>query len=104
LILDNFSVHKCASVQTILEQANIDAIFIPGGLTPILQPLDVGINKALKDKIRDAYGRWARNTFNLDVGLGKPHRRDVAQWVSYAWGEISEESIRNSFFWCGLDM
>lgn len=90
------------SVREALEALSCDPLFIPGGLTPQLQPLDISINKPFKDKIRDAYSKWARNTFNPESGLAKPGREEVAEWVSYSWDSISSDTIKNGFAHAGL--
>jgi hypothetical protein len=97
LILDKYSVHRMESFRNQLASSSCDAIYIPGGLTPILQPLDIAVNKPFKDHIRDAYSRWARSTFDSELGLSKPTRRDIAEWVRIAWTAIRPETIVSGF-------
>lgn len=104
LLLDTFTVHRMPSVIDALRLLSCDPLFIPGGLTPILQPLDISINKPLKDNIRDAYSRWARNSFDPERGLAKPGRKEVAEWVLTAWHSISSEAITNGFTQAGLQI
>lgn len=95
-------MHKTPNVTTAFEGVNCDILFIPGGLTPVLQPLDISVNKPVKDYIRDAYSRWARNTFNPESGLARPQRKDIAEWLAFAWNSISTETIKNGFIEAGL--
>jgi hypothetical protein len=44
LILDSFCGHTTEEVKKILKSRNTDQVIIPGGLTSMLQPLDVCIN------------------------------------------------------------
>jgi hypothetical protein len=104
LLLDTYSVHRMQTVQEAIQALNCDTIFIPGGLTPILQPLDISVNKPVKDYIRDAYSRWARNTFNVERGLARPERKDVATWLSQAWNLVSIDTIKNGFSTAGLQI
>ena len=58
LILDRFKVHAMPEVVKKLNDLNIDVVFIPAGLTFILQPLDVYINKPLKDAMKDEFEKF----------------------------------------------
>ncbi|XP_051919102.1 activating signal cointegrator 1 isoform X2 [Hippocampus zosterae] len=49
--------HKI-SVKNQVKQMNSELAVIPGGLTKELQPLDVGINRAFKVKLRTAWEQW----------------------------------------------
>jgi hypothetical protein len=51
LILDSFRGHLVDSVKHQLYIKNTNIAVIPGGLTPKLQPLDVGVNKCFKIKV-----------------------------------------------------
>lgn len=48
LVIDSASFHKSDNILTLLENNNVILAVIPGGLTPIVQPLDTHINVALK--------------------------------------------------------
>ena len=52
LIMDKASSHISKESIKFLEENNIAYNLIPAGLTPILQPLDISINKVLKDNIK----------------------------------------------------
>ena len=58
LVLDQFSVHKLATVKKRLQELNTDIILIPPGLTCKLQPLDVYVNKPLKDQLRKLWSSY----------------------------------------------
>lgn len=49
LVLDLFSVHRTQGVLDTFLANNITASLIPGGPTPLVQPLDIRINPTPKD-------------------------------------------------------
>ena len=53
-----------SSVVDLIQQAGVEVEFMPGGLTGLCQPLDIGINKPLKNHI---YQKWEE--YMLSVGL-----------------------------------
>ena len=52
LVYDTFEAHETDSVKSSFKCENTDLAMIPGGLTSILQPLDVSLNKPFKDEVR----------------------------------------------------
>jgi len=52
LVFDSFEAHMTDRVKRALECENMNLAVIPGGLTSILQPLDVSLNKPFKDGVR----------------------------------------------------
>jgi len=54
LILDSYAAHYSKEVRTHLtKNPNVKLALIPGGLTPILQPLDYTINASFKRYIKE---------------------------------------------------
>ena len=58
LVLDAFEAHVTDSVKTAIARENTNLAVIPGGLTSILQPLDVSLNKPFKDNVRRRWMEW----------------------------------------------
>lgn len=59
LVLNSFrGRHLVEAVQEKLKELRTDIAVIPGGLTSVLQPLDVSINKPFKDNVRRLYTNW----------------------------------------------
>ena len=92
-------------VKEALRQRKIDVAVIPGGLTPVLQPLDKCLNKPLKDSVRNKYLAWMISGPLECTPSGKkkpPTRNLVLRWVNEAWREIPAEMVMKSFKTCGI--
>jgi len=88
-----------------LKQQNIDVAVIPGGLTPVVQPLDKRLNKPFKDNVRRKYLAWMTSRPFEFTPAGKkkvPSRNLVLRWIKEAWAEIPQEMVIKSFKTCGI--
>ena len=56
---------------------NIYEVFIPRGLTPVCQPLDININKIFKDEMKKLYLNWIANLINNQTRVT---RQNVVEW------------------------
>jgi len=52
LVLDAFKGHLTDSVKNQLSKMKTERVVIPGGMTLVLQPMDVSINKPFKDRLK----------------------------------------------------
>ena len=52
LILDAYRVHQMGSVVNRIQSMGIEVVHIPAGCTYLCQPIDVGINKPIKSRLR----------------------------------------------------
>ena len=105
LVWDSFRAHLTDSVKGDLKQRNIDVAVIPGGLTPVVQPLDKCLNKPFKDNVRRKYLAWMISGPFEFTPAGKkkaPSRNIVLRWIKAAWAEIPQEMVRKSFMTCGI--
>ena len=88
-----------------LQRRKIDVAVIPGGLTPVLQPLDKCLNKPFKDNMRRKYLNWMMTGPFEYTPAGKkkaPSKNLVLCWVKQSWEETPEEMVRRSFKTCGM--
>ena len=100
LVWDQFSAHLTEGVTNTVNATNIDVTVIPGGLTGILQPLDVSINKSFKDGLLEHWMQWmAAEEYILTAGenMRAPPLSTQAQWVKESWDDVKVPTIRISF-------
>jgi hypothetical protein len=78
LFLDQFRVHKMGLIVNAIQALGVQVEFIPASCTGLVQPVDVGFNKAFKCKMRDKFLKWM---MSQDPNLPIPGstRHDVAQ-------------------------
>ena len=96
LFLDSFKVHMLGSVVSKIQALGVEVEFIPPGCTGLVQPVDVGYNKAFKSKVKDQYLNWLWLQ-DPDAPIAKTTRRDVIEWILAAERNVSAEVIRNAW-------
>lgn len=111
LIFDKASSHINEEILEKLKKNDTHYVFIPGGLTRYLQPLDIGVNKILKNAIKNEYIKIEQNIVNKkrklvddedinDIKLGE-RRHSIINIINKIWKDeniITKENIINSFY------
>ena len=103
LVWDHFAAHLTDGIKRKVRATNTDVAVIPGGLTSILQPLDVSLNKPFKDSLRKKWKDWMSSEGRTFTKSGNPRAADLptcAKWVKESWDEIKPEMIIKSFKKC----
>ena len=105
LVWDAFRAHLADPVKRALRQTNTDIVVIPGGLTSVLQPLDVCLNKPFKDRMRERWITWmveGEKSLTPAGNVKAPSLTTVTSWVLEAWRGLPEEMVARSFKKCGI--
>ena len=72
---------------------------IPGGLTSVVQPLDVSLNKPFKDRMRKKWRTWmAEGKFETTKGgnLKSSDNSLMCHWIRETWYDIPCEIMVKS--------
>ena len=107
-LLDAASFHISSNVKSLLKENNIDLAKVPAGCTDFLQPLDVCINKPLKDKVRQQYVKWLEENYGREESFMKagylkaPDPEIFLGWVIQAMSLIERNIKVNSSQVCGV--
>ena len=105
LVWDMFRSHQVESITKAVRATNTDIAVIPGGLTSVVQPLDVSINKPFKDNIRRKWNEWmleGEKSFTKGGRMKAPDLPVLCLWVKEAWAEIDANLIIKAFKKCGI--
>jgi DDE superfamily endonuclease len=101
VVLDSHSAHKTKKVRNRLAELGCKVIYIAGGCTDLTQPIDLVMNKPLKDRLRKIFNAWHSHSV-LEMGNNKaPSREQLAEWAIEAWNSIS--SVIAESGWDSLD-
>ena len=103
LVWDSFRAHLSDHVKWVLKNSCTDVAVIPGGMTSLLQPLDIGVNKPFKDNLRQYWNKWmldGNHTFTPAGRIRKPDLHQICQWILDNWNSISPDTIKRSFLKC----
>ncbi|GFV51535.1 pogo transposable element with KRAB domain [Trichonephila clavipes] len=106
LIMDSMRAHIKGSVKAEAKK-NIGAELsvIPGGLTKILQPLDISVNRSFKSHVRACWENWMSEGLRTCTKGGNMRRAsytEVAEFVDKSWKSVKVSTIRSGFIKAGI--
>jgi DDE superfamily endonuclease len=96
LFLDSYRCHMMQSVVTIIQGLGVEVKHIPGGCTGLCQPIDVGIGRPLKSRVRHMWEDWMASQ-DLGARTNAPSRATVASWVVTALQDLPEIMVKKSW-------
>lgn len=97
--------HITADVKQQVRQMNATLAVIPVGLTKELQPLDIGVNRPFKVRLRAAWERWMTEGEHSFTKGGRQRRASyatVCQWIVAAWANVSANTVVRAFAKAGI--
>lgn len=114
LVVDSFKGHTTDSSKSELLSNKCDLVVILGGMTSQLQPLDVCINKPVKDRVLFLFIHsfesstatdWISEDEHELTPTGRLKRAPLStlvQWVTDAWREAPDDIVVRAFKKCGI--
>jgi len=102
LVVDSHCAHKAESVKRLALERGVDLVMIPGGYTPFLQPLDVGIIAPFKHRMRALWAEWIldpdQHSFIPKSGNRRcPEVWRICKWAKQAWESVYRSTVVNSW-------
>ena len=104
LIFDVFAAHRSKEFLRLLKDNKCEVVFVPGGCTGELQPLDVAVNEPFKKLMKDEFTAWysgevAESLFrgtdieeaviDMKISTMKPLH---ARWLFSAWHSLARKT------------
>ena len=71
VIFDTFKGHTGSEMESLLLENNIISVIVPSNCTDVLQPLDLSVNKPLKDHLRSKFQSWYSEQVSKQMNDGK---------------------------------
>lgn len=105
LVWDMFRSHLTDKVKQDLKDTRTQAAVIPGGLTSILQPMDVSLNKPFKHNLRKLWNDWMVNgekSYTKSGNMKMPDLDVFCEFIIKAWDEVKTKSVIHSFKKCSI--
>jgi hypothetical protein len=104
LILDAYRVHQMGSVVNKIQSMGIEVVHIPAGCTYLCQPIDIGINKPIKTRLRDLWEQWMTEGEGVVDGRARePSRKVVAEWLVEVYTNLPKEIGENAWKKTGFE-
>ena len=98
LILDAYRVHMMGSIVNRIQSLGIEVQHIPARCTYLCQPVDVGINRSIKNELMEQWEHWMYDRGGVVEGVtDTPTQKLVAEWILGTYEVISEETGKNSW-------
>ena len=89
IILDANYVHQMGSVVNCIQMMGIEVLYILAGGTYLCQPIDVGINKPIKNGLHDKWDQWMVEGDGIVNSQAKePSCKMVAEWLVDIYNNI----------------
>lgn len=108
LLMDSYGPHVKLANSKKYEKHKVYIKLIPPNLTPLLQPLDVAVNKSFQTTYNDLYNKYIETAItseSLQTKSGRPKVPShgvISDWVLKWASEFAAESIRKAFICCGI--
>ena len=94
LVYDSFEAYVTDTVKASFKRKHTDLAVTPGGLTFLLQPLDVSLNKPFKDGVRKEWMAEGIHEFTATGGLKKECNGDIVRrWYRFTGAEMDSRLV-----------
>lgn len=93
-----FRAHLCGNVKQVLKNSCTDVAIIPGGMTSLLQPLDVGVNKPFEGLQWHFWWKWHWWKILLDFNWYTAALRLISLMFVHKAHKLTFDLLRKKFW------
>lgn len=100
LVMNSMRAHITKEVKDVLETVNTTPAVIPGGMTKLLQPLDISVNRTFKMRMRCQWEEGmtsGEKSFTATGRLRRATLAEVATWVVDSAKSVPKSCVVNGF-------
>ncbi len=94
--MDQCNIHTNIEITDYLKKNKIKILLVPSGFSRLIQPLNVSINKLLKDYLDNKLSKSSMNKAN-DPNIKPPSYKNIILWGLYSLNRITAPMIEYSF-------
>ncbi len=104
ILLDAYRCHMMQLVVSKIVALGVDVIHIPVRCTGLCQPLDIGINKMIKQCCLLMWEYWMMNMINTISEIREATCKEVAAWTAEVyWDMMGNKLLKNAWRKTGYD-
>ena len=102
-LFDNFKAQCTPAILTQLDQNNINVVLVPPNCTDWLHPLDISVNKAIKNQLRAEFQSWYARQVLQQRQEGQQKIIDLKMstvkpaWIESACNYVCQTQARNHY-------
>ena len=97
LLLDKYTCHYQGTVARAIEDLGVEWDILPGGCTGLIQPIDVGINRPWKNRLRYRVEDFIMENESYDRLAPSRIRPLMAKWALDSWAQVQTATVFNSW-------
>ena len=97
ILLDSVRCHMMANVVAKIQQFGVEVMHIQGGCTCNVQPVDVGIGKPLKDRVRRHWDQWLLAHADTAAIFQPPSKETLATWIIDSLNDLPQTLVQNAW-------
>ena len=102
LLLDSYRCHMMKSVVSKIQNLGVEVEHIPAGSTGLVQTIDVGIGKPLKNRVRQRWEEWMIEQGSDTPVFNPPPRETLTSWILESLCSLHPQLVQNAWLRNGL--